>query len=213
MDNRFFGDKINLSQPYQAQYVLLLDFDQTITSTHIFALLDKIHKAEWEKFEKPEDKLEAQWKIVSHYLNHKKHSTSPLGGKDKWKNLIETWLEEDHKVGIVSFNPYVEIIRKYLIEIIELSKNTVDKIIIEAWLPDRNYSHGKNNHIQKALTAGKFTGNKDHVYLIDDDENNLKKAKAKGYQTMLAKNDGSHLDEALSLIEHLKNNKPLPFYP
>ena len=107
---------------------------------------------------------------------------------NEWKKIIMKNIDDGYRVSIASFNDYPEIIKLYLEKTIQLPKEYIDKININAWMPDYPEESNKNRHIDQILginpVAAGITkqdaspGERQEAYrnciLIDDSKKNVK---------------------------------------
>jgi hypothetical protein len=179
-------DEFNLARDEAKSKLLLIDFDLTITSEHIH---NKISKSNIKNPDK-------QWDRVKGIL--------PRGSAKDWSFIIKTAIENDYGVGIVSFNGYEHIVKRYLKEIIFGGKDLhlLQHIYIKCSFPsdyDPSTSN-KNNYIQEAKIFFDFKGNNKDIIFVDDGLKNIEAAKKEGYQTIFANNSDhncSFLDDLM----------------
>ena len=134
---------------------VIFDFDFTISREHIhFFLTDCLLKRKtsfyrqtkmYQQEEWSSAEIDEMWNLL---IKHNKHLTT--GDPRLWRNIFTTLLDQDYQVAIASFSSFGPILRRFLKEVIELPEPYLEKIRIEAWLPDATKAD-KNNHLDRII--------------------------------------------------------------
>lgn len=171
--------------------LFVIDFDFTITSKHIHNIIVAYLKT----YNHGKQDKALEWEEAK--------KIPPVKSAEDWLKVFRTLISDGHQIAIASFNIFSHIIPRYLTEIIGLTADEVKKIYVESWMPDKEKKHEyKNVHIANIMKH--FTvAEKSNVILIDDSEENIKAAQLKGYNAILADNDGTHLSRILALSREL----------
>ncbi len=142
--------------------LIAFDFDETITNQHVYEMLTLcgLH----------DTNTETQWKAIQ--------NIKPRGLAHEWKTAFEELFYAGHDIAIVSYNPHVELIRRFLKEKIGLDEQILKNIHIESWLPEEKAqkSHGKNFHLCAAAKHFNRDPQDRNIILIEDSRTNLQKA-------------------------------------
>jgi hypothetical protein len=179
-----------------ASSFVFIDFDKTITSEHTHNRIGIAYTQKKKELGKQVILTEEeQWALVK--------DIKPIGSAKQWENIFSMLINNNQAVCIASFTHFKHVIPLYLKEVIGLPEDLIKKIHIEAWLPAN--TSNKNVHIQNAIHDCHFKGSQKQVLLIDDSESNILAAKEKGYLTITAKLDGSHLEAIKKESVRLKN--------
>jgi hypothetical protein len=173
--------------------LICIDFDGTIPKDNLH---DIIARATYEDHDVV-DNEQKQWDLVK--------KVPPRGYKRQWKNHILEMIEGGNLVAIVSFNDYPHIIRKYLIEAVGLPENIVDKIHIQAGLPENPNAPEKVAYIERALQAVNKRDGLDlqaqDIVFIDDSWPNCQEARKK-FTTIHAPNGNNNF--FMTIKDHLE---------
>jgi len=164
--------------------IYLLDFDGTISTDHTHNGIYKQIIAG--TFSKQDDDA-----IFSYIQNNPQYH--PIGGSQNWKMIIEAIVKNNRYVAIVSFNSYPEMIASYLRHIIGLSPETMSKIYINSWLPEKPESASKLEHIAQVIQYFQYQGDAKKILLVDDSSRNIDQASQAGYDVIYANQYGGHV--------------------
>jgi hypothetical protein len=163
--------------------VYIIDFDRTFAKEHTYhGIWDEIDKR---KFTQHDEKAITNYVISSYGV---------LGDPNAWLLAIENAIANGDKIAFASFTEFGYIIKPFIKAKLGLSDETLNNIIVEAWLPiDEN---NKNQHIANILSQLNLHDiDPKDVTLIDDTPGNIEDAAKKKYSTMLATKDGAHAAE------------------
>lgn len=147
-----------MSGSASAQKLFLIDFDQTIIEQHLASLFEcefKMHN--------PSD--EEQIAFVKHLFEQQSLSFIE---EEKMRELILTCLQNDVRVVVCTFNPFVAAIKAVLTH---MSPQLADLQIISK--PRSNKRNGKNLHLQSILDEAREVDCIERVVLLDDDQSVL----------------------------------------
>lgn len=145
--------------------LFIFDFDLTITSQHIHNLIMQGHQQGLIDL----GDQESIWSYV-------KEIPASMDN-DAWRELLEDLIDAGHFVGIATFNEFQFIVKRYLGEALKISDHYLQKIHIEAWLPQNPMLANKNKHINEIIRHFDFIGEKDHIIFVDDSDHNCLAAK------------------------------------
>lgn len=165
------------------QALFIFDFDLTITSQHIHNLVVVGHRSGQINLADEQ----SIWEYVK--------TTPPSMHEQKWKTLLETLIDAGHYVGIATFNEFKFLVERYLKEAVGLSTEYLEKIYIEAWLPENPMLADKNRHIAAILSHFKFPVEPERIILIDDSDYNCLAARKYAKNTITATKGQLHAKE------------------
>lgn len=166
--------------------IYLIDFDGTISADHTHNGIYKQLVAG--TFNKQDDDA-----IFSYIQNNPQYH--PIGGSQDWKMIIEEIVKNNCHVAIVSFNSFPKMIASYLRHIIGLSPETVSKIYINSWLPEKPESASKLEHIAQVIQYFQYQGDTKKILLVDDSSRNIDQASRAGYDVIYANQYGGHVTQ------------------
>ncbi len=179
--------------------VFVIDFDGTISSKNTHNLITS--------------GIEEDFSLA---LDMKKQeelfqTVPPVKSAEACKLVFETLLNDEHRVGIPSFNRYGRHnIPLYLNKVINLSNDRTQQVKIASWMPENPTAADKNLHIQNILEQMNLQESEVVVVLVDDNPQHIAAAQAKNYLTIQADTaTGAHFEEILKLSKELKNNTSL----
>ncbi len=143
--------------------LIAFDFDLTITSKHIHNILAKGFLAD-----APE---EVKWQAVK--------DIKPRGSAEEWNQAFQTLIAAGQDLSIVTENKHLDLIRRYLKEIIGLNDKTLEAIYIDNQKPSHS-EPGKNGHLKRAKQH--YSRNEDdrNVILVEDSLKNIQTAQKVG---------------------------------
>lgn len=174
--------------------LFVIDFDNTMVKGHTHNTIANAIRAKTIR----NDDEEAQWALVRGF--------TALGGAGRWRTLLRSLLENGHQVSIASFNSYKHVIPRFLREVVGLNEDEINRIHVNAWLPDDPRNSNKNEHIEQVIMHyyPDARPKSDQVILIDDSLNNIVSAQLAEYQVVYAKPDCLFLARLEELSNELK---------
>lgn len=136
---------------------IIFDFDLTISREHIHSFLTQClssrttsfnHRTKLYRHENfSPAQIEEMWGLV---LKHNKHL--PTGDARNWRNIFTTLLDQGFHVVIASFSSFAPILKRFLADVIGLPETYLERIRIEAWLPNGD-KDDKNHHLDRIARA------------------------------------------------------------
>jgi len=179
----------NPSSPNSLDTVVCFDFDETLVNGHF-------HNALSQSGVYPGQGAKHVPELINAY---------GIKNREKLLQTFQTLISEGHNIAITSYTLYPEIVKPTL-KAIGLRDDQIEKIHVEGFLP-KNQLQGKGEHMKKAMKHFGVT-NKAHALLVDDSENNIKKAKDEGYQSVNVPKtpnpNPEYLNTTLSLASQMK---------
>ena len=207
---------------YSKTTLLCLDFDLTLTQTHLFQYTASMIR---EGFGREEAILRAI-RLMEHQ--------GPRGGEELW-SVLAMWLNHGHALAVTSFTAFPELPIALLAKgVSKVRAQGVSKERIR-WLsrpliiygdpapelnptrplphtelvtphPESGVESGKNQHIEAALRLARARGvDVTRAVLMDDDSQNIALAEARGHCVIEARRDDlkdmSHLARLKELIK------------
>jgi len=185
-----------------SQLYFFLDFDLTIANDRISDIIASTQAGTLDKHElelmqavngTPEElkKLEQRFEKETHARWDLLDECFPRGPEDEWKNMILGMIEEGHRVAIISFCSYPLIMRRFLIERVNLPLEIVNQIHITFGIPSAGAKpEGKVNYIletKKALEEKyEETISLEQIRYVDDSKLNCEAAMGAGISSIHA---------------------------
>lgn len=161
---------------------IIFDFDYTISAEHLHGLCHYYlqHIAPHQFTHSIITGKEQIWDadeitLLWNYLEQMK-ALKTTGDVNSWLLIFKTLIDHDYRVAIASFSSFKPIIQKFLQEIIGLPPDYLQKIHIEAWLPEHPETANKNQHLDNILGIHTNQDRKkhyQHILLIDDSKTNI----------------------------------------
>lgn len=215
--------KQKMHERASATKLICIDFDETITLTHLHALLTQSeiqtpYKGQGVTVFHPGtttvDAFPACKPLepaqMTQYESHcmTQAEKCELNEPEKMAHLIRTALQNNHRVAITSFTSYPHTI-PFVLKRLKLTPAEIKDIIIVSGIPTTiTQTADKTAHIRQAqqcTTQGasnkSFIIPDNNILLIDDAHYNIKKAKEKGFAGLVAKAGNMPFKEAFAFIE------------
>jgi len=173
----------------QESALFAFDFDETITSRHVyFAIV-----AAKLKSTRGVDLTDQQYAIAS--------TIEPRGSAAQWRELFEKLIADGHKIAIVTYNPFELVVQRYLKEKLGLSDDVLEKISFNCIHHNAKYL-GKDRQIAAAKAHFEIDDNR-NIILVEDDITNLLRARIQGMSIVLAPTNPEDADLRSNLKTYL----------
>lgn len=168
-----------LAAPSKKQ-LFIFDFDLTIVNEHWHNILKGDFNANYGYLD-PNDKL------IDFLLNEMKENVKGIKNEADLRNLMRTILNQGHHLAVLSKSKYPGVVRQVLSRL-GLTEEEVNRVYTDPDLfshPTEDKNVGRNPEIiETMLSFGIYDPKR--VTLIDDDENNLKRAAELGVTALNA---------------------------
>lgn len=198
---------------------IILDFDNTISSTHIHNLISKylnslgkdpkvraLYKQLTDVEAKKSDDPEIQQYVDEQIIQLKqliRDKAQPIGGAEAWKSIFQAALVQNHPIAIATFNQFKPLLHFYFKDIIGLNDSQLQSLHIKVGdLNDERSELCKNNMLNEIMSHPPFNPN-NLTYFVDDAEKNLiaaKKITDKTITTVLATGD-AHITTLSNILK------------